>query len=747
MTSESSDRAEAAGGHTQSRQERATDLRRLLETEGKAVGKNARLVNQLSDYARQQFDDYDDARDAAREIKAAAIEELPALIDRVEKAVEENGGTVHVAQTAADANRIVEGIMDARDADSLVKSKSMTTEEIDVNDHLHAAGYDVLETDLGEFVIQLAKESPSHIIGPAMHKSPAEIAALFNREFDLDGEETLTEDPRELTAFAREKVGEAIRDADVGMTGANFVVADTGTIALVTNEGNARKTAVATDTHIAVAGLEKLIPEIEDLRPFTELIARAGTGQDITSYVSLLTPPVETPIPAFETDEFRSADERSFHLILLDNGRMRMREDDQLRETLYCIRCGACSNSCSNFQAVGGHGFGGETYTGGIGTGWEAGIYGLESAAEMNDLCTGCTRCEPKCPVKIDISWINTVVRNRLNRETDPGDLDYLVEGLRPDEETVGLDRQKWLFGNVERLATVGSRAPGIANAVISSRPGRRFLSSMFGVAPDRPLPTLAPETLREWYMERGTAISDPEREVILYPDLYTDFFDPSRGKAAIRALEALDVRVHVPPVPESGRAPLSQGMIEAARGQAEAVHGTLATHIDSGKDVVVIEPSDLAMIRGEYEKLLPEKSARRLDTHTYELLEYIHGLLAAGEDIEGLSTATDVSLAYHSHCQQRTLGLETETVAVLREAGYDVRTSSVECCGMAGSFGYKEEYADVADAVGTQLREDLGDIDGERVAASGTSCADQLERLYDRPVPHPIEMLDPRDG
>ena len=726
-----------------SRREKAAKLRRLMETDGEAVGKHTRTVNQLSDYAITQFEDYEACREAARGIKERAIENLPELIDTVQEAVAANGGQVHIAQTAADANRIVESIMDAQDAEKLVKSKSMTTEEIEVNDHLEAAGYEVRETDLGEFVIQLADEAPSHLIGPAMHKSPDDIAALFDHEFDHD--EELTGDPQQLTEFARERVGAHIREADVGMTGANFVVAESGTLMLVTNEGNARKTAVTPDTHVAVAGVEKLVPSLADLQPFTELISRTGTGQDITSYVSLLTPPVDTPVPDFETDEFGDADDREFHLVLLDNGRMGMREDEDLRETLYCIRCGACSNSCANFQSVGGHAFGGDTYTGGIGTGWEAGVHSLDSAGEMNDLCTGCSRCVPKCPVKIDIPWVNTVVRDRVNRSSDADEFDFLVEGLTPDEEPAGLDLQKRFFGNVETFAKVGSLAPELANAVTQSRPGEWLLERIAGVDSRRDLPELATETLREWYGARGSQVTGAERDVVLYPDLYTDYFEPERGKAAVRVLEALDVRVHVPEVPESGRVPLSQGMIETAREQAQAVHGRLVDHIDRGRDVVIIEPSDAAMFREDYSHLLPEQSAERLAEHSYEILEYVYGLLDNGADVDALAAGDGVSVAYHSHCQQRTLGLAEYTEEVLDDVGFDVRTSNVECCGMAGSFGYKSEYYEVSMDVGDHLRDDLGDVDGERLVASGTSCQEQLDVLYERETPHPVELLVPR--
>ncbi|MFB6309994.1 MAG: LUD domain-containing protein [Salinirussus sp.] len=723
------------------RGDRAAALDRLLATEGAAVRENTTGLNDQATRSLDGFSDREACRAAARQIKEDAIEDLPQLIDRVEESVRANGGHVHLASTASDARDIVAEIMAAQDAESLAKSKSMTTEELELNQHLEAEGYEVTETDLGEYVIQVADEAPSHLIAPAIHKAPADIAACFNEVFDP--EPPLSADPEALTAFARERVGTAIRDADVGMTGANFIVADSGSILLVTNEGNARKTAVTPPVHIAVAGVEKLVPTLEDLAPFTELIAKSGTGQDITSYVSLLTPPVDTPIPDFGAGELRQAAEREFHLVLVDNGRMAMREDEQLRETLYCIRCGACANACANFQAVGGHAFGGETYTGGIGTGWEAGIGGLEAAADMNDLCTGCSRCVPKCPVKIDIPWINTVVRDRLNRDHPPSEFQFLVDGLVPDEEGGGIDIQKRFFGNIETIAKLGSRVPRLANAIAEAPYADHILERAVGVASERDLPRFATETLHDWYANRGPMVEDPVSEVVLYPDLYTNYFDPGRGQAAVRLLEAVGTRVHIPSVPESGRAPLSQGMVASAESAAEAVYGRLSTHLDRDRVIVAIEPSDLAMFRSDYDRLLPDRSAERLREHSYDVLEFVNARLEATpalrDDLAG--PQGDPAVAYHSHCQQRTLGLETPTIRVLEAAGYDVTTSSVECCGMAGSFGYKTEYHGVSMDVGAQLREDLGANPG-RIVASGTSCQEQLRVLYDREVPHPVELL-----
>ncbi len=742
-----------------SRGDRADRLRAVMEREGDTIGENARRKHRHANEALAELPDREALREEARRIKERAIENLPALVEQVQDSVADNGGQVHVADTAAEARDTVARIAAER-GDLAAKSKSMTTEEVDLNEGLREAGVEPFETDLGEFVLQVAEEAPSHLIGPAIHHTPGEIADLLNDAFDPDP--PLSADPERLTEFAREHVGRRIREADVGITGANFVVAETGSLLLVTNEGNARKTAVTPDTHVAVAGLEKLVPAVDDLAPFVELIGRAGTGQDLTSYVSLLTPPVDSPTVEFgeggrtdgvvggggeDAGAVGDAGDREFHLVLVDNGRTAMREDEDLRETLYCVRCGACANSCENFGSVGGHAFGGETYTGGIASGWEHGLAGHD-ASEFNDLCTGCTRCVDNCPTKVDIPWINTVVRDRINRGADPDSFDHLVAGLTPDDEPAGLSLSKRAFGNVDRLARVGSRVAPVANRLAEWGPARRILQRLVGIDAERPLPTFADETLSEWARGRET-VGEPEREVVLYPDLYTNYFLPERGRATVRALEAVDVAVHVPAVGESGRAPLSQGMVATARERARRVSGTLAPHIDAGRDVVVAEPSDLAMVRREYHRLLPEQSAERLDRGAYAPTEYLYGRLENGADptalpgVEAGDPDRERPVVYHRHCQGRTVGTAEYVAATLERAGYAVETTDVECCGMAGSFGYKHDYHDVSVDVGERLLADVADREG-RVVAEGASCLQQLRDLGDRPVTHPVTLLAP---
>jgi len=762
------------------RSQQADRIRHLLETEGEAIHAHASASNARRYETYGTTDDLEALRTEARAIKEDAIDRLPDLIETVRAAVEENGGTVYVADDAADANAYVADVVESRtdangttgdgDTPSVVKSKSMTTEEIDLNEGLEAEGIDVTETDLGEWVLQVADDTPSHIVGPAMHISRPEIAELFNERFDPDEP---FETAEELTRFARDHLGEHIRAADVGITGANFIVADSGTITLITNEGNARKCAVTPDTHVAIAGVEKLIPTLSDLEPFVDIIAKSATGQPISQYVTMLSPPTDSPTLDFDSpdesitaggepaDEMGNPD-RDFHLVLLDNGRMDMREDDQLRETLYCIRCGACSNSCANFQSVGGHGFGGETYSGGIATGWEAGVHGQESAAKFNDLCTGCSRCVDACPVKIDIPWINTVVRDRVNRSGESESYDFLVDGLTPDEEAGGIDPGKRFFGNIGTVAKAASATAPVSNWLADAGPVRGLLERTLGIDRRRDLPSFQRESLVDWFEDRGGAdasrrraeraasrvdASDGDtaldREVLLYPDVYTNYVDVDRGKAAVRTLEALGVPVRVPDLPESGRAALSQGMIATADRQASRLYAALAEDLDAGRDVVVIEPSDLAAVHREYERLLPEGSVERLRANSYEICEYVYGLLENGADPSALSTGDGAEpVAYHSHCQQRTLDLEAPTVAVLERCGYAPETSSAECCGMAGSFGYKREYYELSMDVGERL---ASEVEGaETVVASGTSCGDQLETLLEREVPHPIELLAP---
>jgi len=408
---------------------------------------------------------------------------------------------------------------------------------------------------------------------------------------------------------------------------------------------------------------------------------------------------VDTPTLRSD-DAAGGAGDREFHLMLVDDGRLAMREDPDLKETLYCIRCGACSNVRANVQSVGGHAFGGETYSGGIATGRVVG----NRRRSSTDLCTGCPRCTEARPVGIDIPWITTVVRDRMNRGAEAR-FDWLVEGLAPEADPGGIDPDERLFGDFETLARPGSALAPASNWVADTGPVRAAMDRLVGVDQRRKLSTFARQSLLEWTDDTDLRVANARRKAVLCPDVYTDHVDVERGKAAVRTLTAFGVDLVVPDVGGSGRAPLSQGMVATARQRADALRTALAPHVDVGRDVVVVvviivivvvEPSDLAMFRRDYRTLALEASDLLAD-RSFEAVEYVYGLLADGAD-PGVpagpdfgAAATDGRIASHSHCQQRTLGIEEHTVAVLERLGYDVATSEAECCGVAGGLRLRE--------------------------------------------------------
>jgi L-lactate dehydrogenase complex protein LldF len=343
------------------------------------------------DLRREAFGDFPDGdslRDRARAIKEATLQRLDHHVERLVASVEGRGGHVHYATTAEEARAIVLDIARRSGARLAVKSKSMATEEIHLNEALATAGVTPVETDLGEYIIQLAHERPSHIIAPAIHKTRGQVAELFERELKRPA----APDPEALTAIAREELRRRFLDADLGITGANFAVAETGTVVLVTNEGNGRMVTSLQRVHVALMGVEKVIPSMSDLMVFLAVLARSATGQKLSVYTSLVSGPRRG-------GELEGPEE--FHLVLLDNGRI-AQIAGSLREALACLRCGACLNVCPVYRQIGGHAYG-YTYPGPIGILLTAMLNGPRSVKDLAHASSLCGACADACPVRIDI--------------------------------------------------------------------------------------------------------------------------------------------------------------------------------------------------------------------------------------------------------------------------------------------------------------------------------------------------------
>jgi L-lactate dehydrogenase complex protein LldF len=343
---------------------------------------------------------WEEWREQARQIKEHTIGHLDYYLEMLERNVTAAGGQVHFAADAQQANAIVLQIARANGVRTVTKSKSMVSEELGLNHVLEEQGIDVFETDLGEYIIQLADETPSHLVAPALHKTRAQVAALFAEQLGVP----YSEDIEGMARVARVVLRQKFLDADMGISGANFLVAETGSLVIITNEGNGRLCTSAPRIHVGLAGMEKVIPSLQDLTVFLRLLPRSATGQRITSYMSMVTGP-------------RRADDEDgpeeFHLVIVDNGRSRLLADPALRESLYCIRCGACLNVCPVYQRVGGHAYG-WVYPGPIGSIVTPALVGIGQAKDLPNASTLCGACRDACPVQINIPRMLLHLRHNI---------------------------------------------------------------------------------------------------------------------------------------------------------------------------------------------------------------------------------------------------------------------------------------------------------------------------------------------
>lgn len=352
--------------------------------------------------ASERLPDYQELRTRANEIKRHTIDHLDHYLEQFEANVVAHGGQVVYCRTGDDVADFVLALAQERKARLIVKSKSMTTEEVHFNERLERHQLEPVETDLGEYILQLAHQRPYHIVAPALHMTRYDVAELFTRTLGV-AKET---EPENQTKIARATLREKFLRADIGVTGANFLVADSGAVVLVENEGNARLTTSAPKIHVAVAGLEKMIPRAQDLAVFLKLLGRSATGQELTVYTSFLSGPRRG-------EEIDGPDE--FYVVLLDNGRTRLLADRDKRQSLYCIRCGACLNHCPVYRKIGGHSFP-WVYSGPIGAIITPQFLGVTHEPGLPFASSLCGACAEVCPVKIDIPQVLLDLRSEVKK-------------------------------------------------------------------------------------------------------------------------------------------------------------------------------------------------------------------------------------------------------------------------------------------------------------------------------------------
>lgn len=439
---------------------------------------------------QQALDELPDAEalgERARIIKQHSLDRLDEYLLEFEKNVQAQGGQVHWAETAEQAQALCVDLCRQAGAHSVIKGKTMVGEEIGLNEALESAGLETVETDLGEYIIQLAEEPPSHIIAPAIHKSRRQIIELFDHFHDRSDYPGPLQSVADIVNEARAVLRSKYLEADVGITGANFLIADTGSTVLVTNEGNGDLCSALPDTHIVIAGIEKILPTMDDAALLLRLLARNATGQDITAYTSFFS-------GARRSDDTDGP--KNFHIVLVDNGRSQML-GGEYRDMLRCIRCGACMNHCPVYAAVGGHAYG-WVYPGPMGSVLTPLISGLEQSSALPNASTFCGRCEDVCPMSIPLPRLLRQLRNEAHRRH-----------LDSWTARTSLTLWAWLARHPKLYRLITGAGLGLLKHLGRADGRLRRLPLIGGWMQSRDLPTPGRSFISQWQAHRNASTRD----------------------------------------------------------------------------------------------------------------------------------------------------------------------------------------------------------------------------------------------
>ena len=642
--------------------------------------------------------DFEALRSRIAESKQTGLKQLPDLVARFTASAEKAGARVHLCRTPEDARRVMLEIIRSKGADFLVKSKAMTSEEIELNHYLEEHGVRCLETDLGEWIIQLAGEKPSHMVMPAIHKNKEDVAALFSKATNSD----CPADIPFLVQKARETLRSGFLEGQVGMSGANVAMADSGAIAIITNEGNGRLVTTLPRTHIALIGVEKIVPSLTEALDVIEVLPKNATGQKITSYVSFIKGPT-------------GGDGRELHIVLLDNGRMQLATDPDFGQALQCVKCGACANVCPIYEIVGGHVFG-HIYVGGIGLVLTPFFHGMDKAEEILKLCIGCRKCNEVCAAKIDIEGLIVDLRDKIKKPFG----------------------QTFMFGTMMKnrgLFHTALRAAYLAQKPLQGNGGRiRHLPLMFDAsAAGKSLPPIAEKPYRDLVQEKK--FSGNKEKVLFYSGCLADFVYPDICKDTAESLEKLDYEVSFPKKQACCGIPARySGEMEVARDMARINIDVL---LEQEADyVVTICPTCTMSLSHDFPKLLDKEpgyraKAEKLAAKVFNYSELVARKIPPAPPLpKGGAEGKGISITYHDACHlKRGCGVHEEPRRVLTGlVGAEIRemTDGDKCCGFGGSYALK--YPEISREVLKNKLENIKATGATIVAVDCPGCRLQIE-------------------
>lgn len=640
-------------------------------------------------------------RSTLRDAKDYAIEHQAELIAQFKAQAEAAGAIIYEARTAEDANRYIYELCQRKGIDLVVKSKTMVSEETELNYYLEARGIKAVETDLGEWVAQLAHERPSHMVMPIIHKSRQQVGAILTEAI---GREISREDVAEQVAVIRVEHRKSFLSAGMGISGANALIAESGTVMMITNEGNGRLVTSLPPVHVVMAGSDKLIGTFSEAMTQLRLLARSATAQQLTSYTTFITGPA-TP-------------DKEMHIVLIDNGRSEMRDDPRFKDALRCIRCAACANICPPYQQVGGHAFG-YIYSGAIGLVITPFLHGIEAGAGPQSLCVSCNACETVCPVEIPLPSLILDVRSRVIE----------TKGLHWIKKLVfGTMAHPRLFGFFTRLASLGQFPLTWGGRYIRARNfgvlGKLpIMHSLAALARWRSLPAFATRPLRDRVKEQlslptSSTLSHTGAErsgltVCYFAGCMIDRLFPEMGEAAIKVLQACGVQVTFPQQQSCcGLIALNSGDRADCATMARQTITMLEQALKESKAdyIVGATTSCVVTLKQDYIRLFEDlqqqgwlRRARVLAEKVMDFASFMNYVVLAGGatlPLRELNASPDMIVTYHDSCQSiNCLGLRSEARHIIQDVlGLELREmpQSDVCCGFGGATSM--EHGDVAE-------------------------------------------------
>ncbi|HLX58072.1 MAG TPA: LUD domain-containing protein [Ktedonobacteraceae bacterium] len=643
-------------------------------------------------------------RSALRQAKDYAIEHQPELLARFKARAQAAGAVVYEARTAEEANRYIYELCQRKGIELVVKSKTMVSEETELNHYLEARHVKAVETDLGEWVAQLGHERPSHMVMPIIHKTRQQVGALLS---EATGREISRENVAEQVAVVRVEHRKAFLSAGMGISGANALIAESGSVMMLTNEGNGRLVTSLPPVHVVMAGYDKLIPTFTDAVTQLRLLARSATAQHITSYTTFITGP--------------STPGHEMHIVLVDNGRSAMRADPRFKDALRCIRCAACANICPPYSQVGGHAFG-YIYSGAIGLVVTPFHHGLDADAGPQSLCVSCNACETVCPVEIPLPALILDVRSRVVEVKGLHWIKKLVFGAMARPRFFDLALR--LISFAQFPITRGTNFIRARNFGILGKLPLPYLRSMVKLASWRSLPAFATSPLRD-RVKRQLARQDgrdaidrvliePRVTVCYFAGCMTDRLYPEMGQAVIHVLQTCGVRVTFPsPQKQSccGLIALNSGDRRDGAAMARQTIIMLEQALKNNHAGYILSASTscVATIVQDYIKLFEDldeqgwlQRARELADKVVDFTSFLERLLANGTQlpVRQEDGSAEIVTTYHDSCQScNCLGLRKEARHIIQDAlGLELREmpQSDVCCGFGGSTSI--EHGDVAE-------------------------------------------------